>query len=91
MHLHEISGSQLYAARKALGLTPAGLADQSGVNVITIRLYESCGDKIPRAHLHVFVRLVRTLEDQGVVFEDGGIRLQRPMSTSTVPQEGAVA
>lgn len=89
MHLHSITGKQLKEARVALGLSQGKLAALSGINRVSVRVYEACGPGQPNGYSHVITRLVRCLEGEGIEFlDDGTVRLQRPATSTVIPQRG---
>ena len=79
----EVSGAQIRRARELLGLSPGQLATHSGVNRITLRLYESYGDEAPSAQNHVLARLLNYLQGVGIEFRsDNTVFLNRAMPRS---------
>jgi predicted transcriptional regulator len=92
MFIVEVSGAQIRRARELLGLSPGQLAQHSGVNRITLRLYESYGDEAPSAQTHVLARLLNYLQGVGIEFRsDNTVHLNRgmPLSRAAVHPEAA--
>jgi hypothetical protein len=87
MTFFDITGRQLQDARALLGLSCNQLSVRSGVNRLTLRLWEASGDEPPNAMAPNLNRVLRYLHGEGVEFDDtGGVRLDRavPMKPQVV-------
>jgi transcriptional regulator with XRE-family HTH domain len=77
-----ITGSQIRAARKLLGWTPYRLAPRAGMGHTLLRQFEA-GERALDGESAA--RLKAALEDAGVIFTVGGVKLRRS------PRGGRVA
>jgi transcriptional regulator with XRE-family HTH domain len=92
MNFYDVTGRQLRDARELLGLSPHQLGTRSGVNRLTLRLWEASGDEPPNALAPNLSRVLRYLQNEGVQFDDtGGVHLDRPAPTIKVHNDGAAA
>jgi DNA-binding transcriptional regulator YiaG len=69
--MQQLNPSLYRAARHAIGLKTAALAELAGVSVRSIQQLEM-GQNLPRAR----EKITRVLQDRGVVFIDRGFQLQ---------------
>jgi hypothetical protein len=89
--MNRVSGSQLAAARRMVGLSRRRLAEQADTCWQTILSYEIRGDT-PLPETAILNRLVDALEGRGAEFRgDGGVLFVRamPINRAAVHDEAA--
>ena len=69
-----ITGAQIKAARELLGWTPYRLAPRAGMGHTLLRQFEA-GARVPDEESAA--RLKAALEEAGVMFTAGGVKLRR--------------
>jgi len=84
MQVWEITGSQIRAARGALGWSVRDLADRTGIGTATIVRYEAAAD-VPKSRKGHLDTLRRYFEAAGIEFigssdDRPGIRISAPRS-----------
>ena len=91
MTIVEITGGMLRAARGLTGLSQQELADRASITRPCLTTWEGSSDSVPNANVRALHRVVSALENEGVVFLAGGVRLQRnaPIS-SLIHSEGVI-
>jgi hypothetical protein len=72
MVITEITGTQLRESRELLGFSQWKLATESGINRTALKMYELHGTEPVSFRSDVMRRLVRYLENRGIVFSDDG-------------------
>ena len=76
-----ITGQQIKAARELLGWTPYPLAPRAGIGHTLLRQFEA-GARVPDEASAG--RLRAALEEAGVIFTSGGVRLRRRLRGGVV-------
>jgi len=79
-----VTGSQLAAGRTLACLSRQELAERAGLSYHCIRAWERSSNSIPEATYSHLCRAVQALEDTGVQFIAGGVRLE---STTVLPSD----
>jgi transcriptional regulator with XRE-family HTH domain len=84
----KLTGNLFRAGRALAGLTRDVLADRAGLSRDVLRSWEVSSHALVPAQYQNLCRALDVLEAEGVVFVDGGVRLQRPVPmTTTVASE----
>ena len=79
-----ITGQQIRAARELLGWTPYRLAPRAGIGHTLLRQFEA-GAKVPDEESAA--RLKAALEEAGVIFTAGRVKLGRSLRGGRVPEQ----
>jgi ribosome-binding protein aMBF1 (putative translation factor) len=70
-------GNEIRAGRSLLGWNPRELARRAKIDLSTVYRVEASGSQSARGQGRTLEKLISALEDQGVEFIDGGVRLVR--------------
>jgi transcriptional regulator with XRE-family HTH domain len=91
MNFYDVTGRQLRDARELLGLSPHQLGARSGVNRLTLRLWEASGDEPPNALAPNLSRVLRYLQIRAASTSNGPHHRQSRFSMTGLQHEQRTA